>query len=184
MYLYDNDSRLYPEEGEENSQEELNWVNALKILPVTNEEYLPLWREDINDCNMTSHAAQQMSNDNFLWWRFPENISHLLIFTVKRRRKDYLVEMMTPSMKETIQAEHEKMAQFYAIASINNYHYINLFSKLSPFNSTDIGPGQLCSDQTSSDEEEVQDNAPPEIIKETIKNDDKPGGYDLRVRRP
>jgi hypothetical protein len=89
---------------------------------------------------------------------------------------------MTPSMEETIQTECEKTAQFYAIASTNNYHYINLFSQLSPFNSTDIVLGQLCSDQTTSDEEEVQNNAPPEIIKETIKNDDKPGGYDLQVR--
>jgi hypothetical protein len=157
-------------------------VNALKFLPVTNEEYLQLWRKDINDCNMASHAAQQTINDIFLRWSIPEMNSHLLIFTVKRRKKEYLVEMKTPSMKETIQAEHEKTAQLYAIASINNYHYINLFSKLSPFNSTDIGPGQLCSDQASSDEEEVQNNAPPEIIQETIsKNDDKSGGSDLQV---
>jgi hypothetical protein len=85
-------------------------------------------------------------------------------------------------MEETIQAEHEKTAQLYAIASTNNYHYINLFPQLSPFNSTDIAPGHMCTDQTSSDEEEVQNNAPPEIIQETIKNDDKPGGYDLLVR--
>jgi hypothetical protein len=36
--LYDYEIRPYPVEGEEKSQEELDRVNALKILPVTNEE--------------------------------------------------------------------------------------------------------------------------------------------------
>jgi hypothetical protein len=58
-------------------------------------------------------------------------------------------------MQGAIQAEDKITKQYYAIASINNNHYINLSAKLSPFSWDDFaGKGQLCCDESSTDGKE------------------------------
>jgi hypothetical protein len=114
---------------------------------VTNLEYLRLYKYDMNDENMASSAAQQILNSHFLWQRC-EKQTHLLIFTVKKRiagtrkgkkgnrKTDYCVETMSPSMKDVVAEDDKSNAQYYAIANINDSHYINIVGKRQPISAT------------------------------------------------
>jgi hypothetical protein len=104
-------------------------------LPVTDEEYLGLYKYDMDDMNMASSSAQQVLNSHFLKERC-KKASHLLILTAKKRkvelgqkrrsREDFRVEMMSPSIMEAVAEDDASNAQYYAIANINESHYINL----------------------------------------------------------
>jgi hypothetical protein len=133
---------------------EAHLVSTEEDTLVTKEQYRELGNEDIKIGSMASSAATDAVNRYFLWPRFipMRRHSHLLNFAVRvkegpNRVPKYHVEIMSPHINEMVMCEQLGTAQYYAIASTSNSHFINLRAHTTPNNWSDwerIQDQQLC----------------------------------------